>query len=121
MHIIIGGAYQGKLDYAKKHLGVTGKDLCDLATEPLYPGKRCYLHIETFVRKCLAENSDAAALLLQLDHDCILISDDVSCGVVPMDAQDRAWREAVGRTLNALCADADHVTRIFCGLPLELK
>ena len=51
----------------------------------------------------------------------ILICEDISCGVVPMDAEAREWREAVGRMNAALAAQADTVTRIFCGLPLELK
>ena len=51
----------------------------------------------------------------------ILICEDISCGVVPMDAETREWREAVGRMNAALAAQADTVTRIFCGLPLELK
>ena len=37
------------------------------------------------------------------------------------DAETREWREAVGRMNAALAAQADTVTRIFCGLPLELK
>ena len=51
----------------------------------------------------------------------ILICEDISCGVVPMDAEAREWREAVGRMNAVLAAQADTVTRIFCGLPLELK
>jgi len=54
-------------------------------------------------------------------EECILICRDMFCGVVPMDAETREWREAVGRMNAALAAQADTVTRIFCGLPLELK
>ena len=58
---------------------------------------------------------------LQTCWEKILICEDISCGVVPMDAEAREWREAVGRMNAALAAQADTVTRIFCGLPLELK
>ena len=51
----------------------------------------------------------------------VLICDDISCGVVPLEAETRAWREACGRMLNALSRRADTVTRIFCGLPQRLK
>ena len=33
----------------------------------------------------------------------------------------RTWREASGRLLSSLAAQADTGTRIFCGLPLEVK
>ena len=62
-------------------------------------------------------------LLQQRDDwkDSVLICDDISCGVVPLDAETRAWREACGRMLSALSMEAETVTRIFCGLPQRLK
>ena len=53
--------------------------------------------------------------------DKILLCEDISCGVVPIDPEQRAWREAVGRMNAMLAARAERVTRIFCGLPMELK
>ena len=50
-----------------------------------------------------------------------VIFDDISCGIVPLEPFERQWREASGRLLSALARQADTVTRIFCGLPLELK
>ena len=38
-----------------------------------------------------------------------------------MDAEARDWREAVGRMNAMLASKAERVTRLFCGLPLELK
>ena len=40
---------------------------------------------------------------------------------MPIDPEQRAWREAVGRMNAMLAARAERVTRIFCGLPMELK
>ena len=45
----------------------------------------------------------------------------ISAGVVPMEAEVRAWREAVGRMLNDLAPQAETVTRVFCGPPRRLK
>jgi adenosyl cobinamide kinase/adenosyl cobinamide phosphate guanylyltransferase len=33
----------------------------------------------------------------------------------------RDWREMVGRTLTYLGKEAKEVTRVFCGLPQQLK
>ena len=59
--------------------------------------------------------------LTKFKKNAVLICRDISAGIVPMDAEQRAWREAVGRYLSALAADADTVTRVFCGLPQQLK
>ena len=78
--------------------------------------------MEQYVLSCIRTGQDEQALLQNAAlQDKILIFDDISCGVVPMDAETREWREAVGRMNAALAAQADTVTRIFCGLPLELK
>ena len=51
----------------------------------------------------------------------ILICEDISCGVVPMDAAERAWRERHGALLQQLAQRSETVIRIFCGLPQQLK
>ena len=96
MHLIIGGAYQGKTDYAMAQFGLTAQDIsvCT-AEEPA---------------DCIPEAWDG-----------VLICRDISCGVVPMDPEVRAWREAVGRMLVQLSLRAETVTRLFCGLPQRLK
>ena len=50
-----------------------------------------------------------------------MICDELGCGVVPMDDEDRAWRERTGRLLCDLAAKADRVDRVFCGIPMRLK
>ena len=53
--------------------------------------------------------------------DAVIIADDISCGVVPIEADIRLWREETGRALTALAACSDTVTRVFCGLPARIK
>lgn len=115
MILITGGAYQGKTDYAKENYGITDAEICDL-TQGFDPQKRCYTHLEQYVLSCMRAGTE-----ISFPQDCIVICDDISCGVVPMDAEIRAWREQTGRTLNALAAQAERVVRIFCGLELILK
>ena len=70
----------------------------------------------------LRAGGEPADELRTLDFsDKILLCEDISCGVVPIDPEQRAWREAVGRMNAMLAARAERVTRIFCGLPMELK
>ena len=51
----------------------------------------------------------------------IVIMNDVSQGLVPMDADDRSFREANGRALIRLAESATNVYRVFCGIPSRIK
>ncbi len=50
-----------------------------------------------------------------------VVCDEVGCGVVPIDAFERLWREEVGRLCCELAERADAVVRVVCGLPQLLK
>lgn len=118
MVLLIGGADQGKRALAKTRYDLEDGDIFTCAGETLDLSCRCIEHLERYTLACVR-----AGLAPSLDglSDKILICDDISCGVVPMDKTERAWREATGRFLTALAGQADTVTRVFCGLPLELK
>ena len=51
----------------------------------------------------------------------IVIATEVGGGVVPMDAEERAGREAAGRLACLLAERADCVVQMFCGIPTVLK
>ena len=105
MILIIGGAYQGKTAYAKQTYGLQDADIFTCEGLALDPAARCVRHLERFALACVQAGKEPAD----------------SCGVVPIDPEQRAWREAVGRMNAMLAARAERVTRIFCGLPMELK
>lgn len=119
MDLIIGGAYQGKLAYAETAFHIEENEICicTAETEPDFT-KRCLVHYEEYVRHCMREGRSCAP---ELREDAVIVADDIFCGVVSIDTEVRAWREATGRALTALALQADSVTRVFCGLPLKLK
>ena len=96
-------------------------------TGPLYSGKRTFA--ETLpgralsdVQQLAADAADLPALADRLAADYeILIATEVGGGVVPMDARQRAEREAAGRLACLLAARADCVVQMFCGIPSVLK
>jgi len=124
MILIFGGAYQGKRAYAKETFSLADNDIftCDGGEIPA--GFPAVASLEVFSLACVRagrEPIDELRALLPDYRDKILIAADVSCGVVPIDATLRAWREAHGRMLGALAREADGVVRLFCGLPQVLK
>ena len=116
MILIIGGAGQGKLRCA---LALTGLDAAHVGASPA-EDKPILNHLETWLR----EEADPLPVLeayLTWRPNAVILCDEVGCGVVPMDREDRAWRERVGRTCCALAERADRVIRVYCGIPTVIK
>ncbi len=98
-------------------------------TGPLYSGKRTFAR--NFRGSVIADVQDAAAetqtpeqletLARELAEYDIVIATEVGGGVVPMDAEERAGREAAGRLACLLAERADCVVQMFCGIPTVLK
>lgn len=104
MIVIFGGAYQGKHAYLE-------------ACYPNTPPQQLVDGLHLWVRDQLNQGNDPVALLREnMDdyRDKIILCTDISCGIVPVSAQERAWREAVGRCMALLCAQAQQVVRLFC-------
>ena len=126
MILIIGGSYQGKLDYARRRFGLSGDEIqvCDEATSSLDFSQRCVAYIDRFALNRIRSGTEPAEALGTdpgLYKDVIFIANDISGGVVPMDPVLRAWREACGRMNMKLAGQADEVWRVFCGIPQRLK
>ena len=120
MILIIGGAYQGKLDFAKDTFGITDVDVFTCSTGEINFSKRCIYKIEEFT---YGHPDPIGYFQTHREEwqDNILILQDVFCGVVPMGAENRAWRQNTGRLSQYLSKEASQVSRIFCGLEQRLK
>ena len=119
MELIIGGACQGKKEYAISHFGLKDSEIftCTEDGEPDLT-VRCIDHLERYLRRCAAEDREPAAPDA-FRKDAILICEDITCGIVPVSAMDRKWRELTGRYLQRLTGAGAEVTRVFCGVCAE--
>lgn len=96
-------------------------------TGPLYSGKRTFAQTLpgkrlSDVQVLAADAADLPALADKLAREYdILIATEVGGGVVPMDPEQRADREAAGRLACLLAARAECVVQMFCGIPTVLK
>ena len=95
-------------------------------TGPLYSGKRTFAmpfggRQKYEVQTLAADAADLNALAEELAGYDVVTATEVGGGVVPVDAKDRAAREAAGRLACLLAARADCVVQMFCGLPTVLK
>lgn len=120
MELIIGGAAQGKLEYVlhAHDLRLEQVSVGVLAEQPVVN------RLELAVRELLRAGADPRAAVLDYADahpDCILICEEIGCGLVPMDAFEREYRETVGRICCDLAAKSRRVVRVFCGIPTVLK
>jgi hypothetical protein len=124
--LIIGGAYQGKLDYALSRFELHKSDVysCKETTMTIHTKKPIIYGFDQWilalVRAEFNVQTEVDKLLPKL-ADKIIISTDISAGVVPLDSIIRAWREEVGRATVKLAQNADEVVRLFVGIPTRLK
>ena len=105
MIFITGPLYSGKRTFAQKISGQSTKILAD---------------VQTLAADTAPGRLEALADRLTSEYD-ILIATEVGGGVVPMDAKERADREAAGRLACLLAARAGCVVQMFCGIPTVLK
>lgn len=124
MELIVGGAFQGKLNYARELypdvVWVDGR-LCTLEEMCQLPG---IYNFHLFIKKCILAGEDILDLpdiLMEKNPNIILISNEVGYGVVPISDFDRAYREGVGRVCTKLAARASKVTRVVCGIGTVIK
>ena len=120
--LIVGGACQGKREYAQKAFGLNGREILPWNEER--EAASCIADLHLRVRACLKKGLTQQEVLEKLLPFCqgkIVLCDDIFCGVVPLDALERQWREVTGRLLCRLAQEADSVIRMQCGLPQAIK
>lgn len=107
MIFITGPLYSGKREYARRLLDCQPEELAE--------------HAVWDVQDLAAGCADMDALAEELSRREVVIATEVGGGVVPVDAAERAAREAAGRLSCLLAQRAEKVVRVFCGLPVTLK
>lgn len=120
--LIVGGACQGKREYAQKAFGLNEREILPWNEER--EAASCIADLHLRVRACLEKRLTQQEVLEKLLPFCrgkIVLCDDIFCGVVPLDALERQWREVTGRLLCRLAQEADSVIRMQCGLPQAIK
>jgi adenosyl cobinamide kinase/adenosyl cobinamide phosphate guanylyltransferase len=125
MILIYGGAYQGKLDYALERYNADASVYqCNENEIRIDFSKDIINSLHCLILAQLRNNIEPCQFInenKELLKPKIIICNDISCGIVPVDTEIRLWRETVGRTLTILAKHADEVVRIFCGLGTKIK
>lgn len=126
MKLVIGGVYQGKRQYASHQYKIREEQWVDgnvCEPEELVSAAAVY-DFHAYIRRQLKEGKDVCGLgqeLFEKNPQIVVVSDEVGYGIVPMKAEERAWREACGRVCTVLAQKADEVVRVCCGIGRRIK
>lgn len=129
MRLIIGGFCQGKRSYATARFPGYAlydernyEDISDSISEGIILN-----HLHLIIRELLHNGSTEAEIQQHFQQiaaalpDILFIADEIGCGIVPLEPEERQWREVTGRVLIALAADATEVIRMTAGIPQVIK
>ena len=136
MILIIGGICQGKHDFCRskypdaeviEHYEERIRDELKEGKDPVSEAEKWLNEISVVMEM---DGTDSAIHLSmdtenrfkeQKPRELVIIMNEVGSGVVPMDKDDREWRESVGRVSCLFAKRADKVYRLFAGIPQRLK
>lgn len=135
MHIIIGGAFNGKRRYLTELLvkeQVQMIQLKYLLESEVTDGEIIVIEqVEEYVEMHLTETSDEIDLAQKIFKEimkqtakvtaCYIILQDIGRGIVPLDAKLRLLRDVQGRLNQLLFEQAQQITRIWYGIPQKIK
>ena len=120
MRMYIGGAYQGKLSYAKQqNPDIKWRDGASCTLEELLEAQGVY-RFQEFIRKHM-EIEDLAEQLIQENPRSGIVTDEIGYGLVPVEEEARNFRERTGRICTKLAAHCERVERIVCGISTRIR
>lgn len=138
MILVTGGAFQGKRKFAedlvcqkKKIQKLSDHETLEVLTINGETGDEQQLQqadviagMHQWIGKLLEAGKDPYALVLELidaNPGVVITLDQVGCGVVPVIASERQYRETVGRIGCMIAERADQVYLLNCGIAKRIK
>lgn len=132
MRFIIGGAFQGKLEYAES-LNILNIDEFkdgsiikeNIKTQEELKISRGIYNLHLLIKELFKiyndEEKTKEKVFEIIKNKEIIITDETGYGIVPMDKFERDCRELTGRICCSIAQKAESVERIVCGIPVKIK
>lgn len=146
MHIVTGGAFNGKAEWVKQHYHLphtshkwlSAYDITDCPTElPTNDFNIIVLEgVEQWIKSEIEKKQpyefsreDGNKLISSWltweqshsDHTLVIIGEDISKGIVPLEAIDREWRDKTGWFFQDLVKVSDRFDYVWYGINKQLK
>ncbi|MBR1592078.1 MAG: bifunctional adenosylcobinamide kinase/adenosylcobinamide-phosphate guanylyltransferase [Ruminococcus sp.] len=124
INMIIGGAYQGKRAFAREYFGINNMldgRICDY--DEIF-GAECVFNFHMLIKRLVDENIDCVEFtqkIIDENSDIVIITDEIGCGIIPLEKSERIWRENAGKCGCMIAASSEKVIRVFCGILTVIK
>lgn len=142
MHFVTGGAYNGKAKWVKKHYSLDADHVQWISAYRDEPLPLHFHHdtvvlqgIEAWIKKDVSKK-EAAVIRSKWkeiigewriweeeksNRHLILIGADITKGIVPIEIENRIWRDATGWVFQDIVAASNRVDVIWYGVSQQLK
>ena len=127
MKLVIGGYAQGKLNYVLQKYDKEPCQIWDGAipmNKSEQRGTVVINHLHHWIKSRIAKDGCPEKEIIAFVENCpncVIISDEVGNGIVPIEAFEREYRERTGRILVELAKRAEEVERVICGIGQKIK
>lgn len=126
MKFIIGGAYQGKKNFAINRLNIDEKDIYDASIPDDYKifNSKCVYNYHMLIKNLIFKDIDSIGFtenLLLKNKNIVIIMNEIGCGIVPIDRKERFWREMCGKCGCIIAGKSEIVIRVVCGTGIAIK
>jgi adenosyl cobinamide kinase/adenosyl cobinamide phosphate guanylyltransferase len=129
MIFVIGGEYQGKLNYILNLTNLKKEDVADGldGSEKELSEKPIIYNFHLLIKRLLMEEDNIDLVKKRINDiiwknpNVIIISNEIGYGVVPIEKFDRTYRELTGRISCEIAKEAKEVHRVICGIGSMIK
>ena len=127
IRLIIGGVGQGKSAFAIQKYALTSQQIFDgNSTEYIsnIHRYRCIDNYDRLIKQLLEQGKNPLSFtecLIRKNPDMIFIMNEIGSGIVPIEQEERLWREQVGKVGCLIAENAHTVIRMVCGIPVVIK
>lgn len=114
MKLIIGGTAQGKTDFAYTFLKADKKNIVN----------NLHVLIQDNMRNGIHSFEEILAIVIAITEenpDTVFIGNEIGCGIVPLEAFERDYRDMVGHIYCYIAKNSTHVYRVICGIGTCIK
>ncbi len=126
MILVTGGAFQNKKQTSCELFGIAEVDVLDggsCGLEEIFSCRaleKFHLYVKRYL-KAGKEPEKLASELTEKNPQILIVTDEIGYGIVPLEKENRYWREQTGRICCTLAAQAETVVRVVAGIPTVIK
>lgn len=126
MIFVVGGSFNNKVEFVLKKFNLSLDQVYDSKDLQNYRDERVINNFHEIVKKLFFKGKSLEEIIYVVDEllkreDLIIISDEIGYGIVPINKEDRLFREVNGRVSCYIAKKADEVFRVMYGIGNRIK